>query len=363
MDYERVFTSEPIRAMWNRMDILTTVSGVKNFLKEKCRTTNIVLDEEIINEKAKGIAFCIRSAKELFKTPIDANLTAACISYYYGTLNFLSALLLAKLDNKMLLSDIEKTTKYGHGLKLLYNEPEDNFINDALVIMENGFFYKYLKEYGYDVKKISFQGKIPYSLNEVPEEKRDKLFKVKDLISRIPELKNIYIEIFREQPKYLSYSPDHSNQDEIEITFYYYENSPFLTKSDIYDILNWPESIELIETNVYNERAIKTKEKIKKGLVPSEEKLYHSDLANSCFIKPILSINDVMLIYFMFLYDLSIISRYRPKLWRDILEGKLDIYRSLITNFLMSAERILPNIFLNKFYNRNFIFAGHSYLG
>jgi len=43
---------------------------------------------------------------------------------------------------------------------------------------------------------------------------------------------------------------------------------------------------------------------------------------------------------------LSIIVRYRPSLWRRILDGDLDHLRTLIEAFIAVAERILPQAFL-----------------
>lgn len=65
----------------------------------------------------------------------------------------------------------------------------------------------------------------------------------------------------------------------------------------------------------------------------------------------------------MLLYCLSIWVRYWPALWRDISEGELQIYRPLVENYLYVVERVFPNIVLNRLYGREFLFAGHMYLG
>lgn len=58
---------------------------------------------------------------------------------------------------------------------------------------------------------------------------------------------------------------------------------------------------------------------------------------------------------------LSIWVRYRPALWRELTEGKYDIYKSLISNFLIVVERIIPNIALNRIYEKEFLFSVFFY--
>ncbi|RAK05269.1 YaaC-like protein [Halanaerobium saccharolyticum] len=363
MKFEKVLTDDPIKEMWNRLDILSTISGAKKFLKERINEDSEI-SEEILEDKAKGIAFCIRSAREFFQTEIDHNMSTASISFYYGTFNFLSALLLADIENNYTLKDIEKFSSYGHGFKLFNNTDEEKILKrDNLIVNSNGFFYKFLKELNYDENLISMQGKY-YSLEEVEEEEKYKIIDIKELISRIPELRNTFIEIFNEQPLYLNLNCRYNLTDqELFVKFPFDKNSPYLSDEDIYQILDWPNDIELSQKIETSRLKIITRDKINKNIIPDKKELHKSVLCYDCYIKPLLGIEDIFLIYFMFLYVLSIWTRYRPNLWREIVEGRFDIYRPLITKFLTSSERILPNIFLNKIYNRRFLFTGHSYLG
>lgn len=58
----------------------------------------------------------------------------------------------------------------------------------------------------------------------------------------------------------------------------------------------------------------------------------------------------------------SIWTRYRPNLWREISEGKYDQYRSIFGTLIDVAERVIPNEFLNRFYEKHFLFASPSYI-
>ena len=156
MKYERIFTETPKIAVWDRIDILTTLNGVKQQLELQCSQSGINLSEELITEKAKGVAFCVRSAKDLFEHSSSKNLTPSLTSLYYGTYNLLSAILIGDVKNKLNLETIESFSKNGgHGLKSIYNSPTQDLANDEFVYCcNNGFYKELLKNFGYNVENI-----------------------------------------------------------------------------------------------------------------------------------------------------------------------------------------------------------------
>ena len=56
-------------------------------------------------------------------------------------------------------------------------------------------------------------------------------------------------------------------------------------------------------------------------------------LPNVRLFKPVTNIDDIFAIHLMLLYELSILARYRPAVWRRILESNLDGYRSLLIGY------------------------------
>jgi len=48
----------------------------------------------------------------------------------------------------------------------------------------------------------------------------------------------------------------------------------------------------------------------------------------------------------MMLYELSILARYRPAVWREIIEGSLDQYRALIEAYDQVVDRVIPELAL-----------------
>jgi hypothetical protein len=76
---------------------------------------------------------------------------------------------------------------------------------------------------------------------------------------------------------------------------------------------------------------------------------YRSVMAPTCWIKPVLSrINDPFALQLMLLYELSILGRYRPAVWREVLEGSFDHYRTLILVNNAVVARVIPELVLRQ---------------
>lgn len=367
MEYERIYTETPKTAIWDRIDILTTLNGVKKQLEIKSSRLNINLSEELIVEKAKGVAFCIRSSRDLFNQSSSKNLTPSLTSLYYGTYNFLSALMIGDITNNLTLENIENFSKNGgHGIKSIYNSPTTDLANDEFIYCcNNGFYKELLKNFGYEFENIVMLTNYK-KIEGIPDPEIHKLISLKDLLSRIPELKNIYVEIFQEQPNYLNYFATKlydKNKGNYSISISENQNTHFLKAEQINTILNLPEEyvFEYKKTNSAPYEQFYC-DNLPGELINLNPK-YNSPIANDCQIKPLLGIDDMLLLYFKLFYILSIWTRYRPNLWREVCEGKHDHYRSLFSILTDVAERVIPNLFLDKFYGRRFLLASHSYWG
>jgi hypothetical protein len=358
MEYERIPTDNPIRAIWDRYGLLASLSGAKIYLKRKTEKAKILLKDELLDKKAQGIAFCIRSANDYFRASIDGSLTSASLASYYGTFNLLQSLLLAEINNEITLTEIEKYTSFGHGLGSISDTSKQFPESEYLFILKDGLFPRYLRQFGLIINELAVSKKYQV-INDVENEDKCKLIKVKDLLSRIPELKSMYLEIYREHPNYLTYLyPNNPEIKEYEIKFYIDMNSPYLTEKQIYEILGWSQDIKIERTkdkNVLNGDTFRSIDKINREIV-DKLKMYESVMASDCFIKPLLNIDDILCFDFMLLYLLSIWVRYRPQLWREIVEGKYDMYKPLLSNFLVVAQRVIPNIVLERLYNRRMEF-------
>lgn len=365
IEVERIFTETPKHSLWDRIEILTTFNGVKAELLRKNIKSGNNLSDEVINEKSKGIAFCVRSAKDMFSPMSFSSHTPRLTNLYYGVYNMLCALLLSDVNNNLTLVEIENFSKNGgHGLKTIYEESNNEIENSEFVyICKDGFFPNLLKYWNYETPDVSML-KNYKKLNEVPENEKDKLFSLKDLLSRIPELQNIYVEIFQEQPNYLHYYSEtkfHLFEHKYIIKIPISKNSKFLDLNQINNILGLSDKYQFKRVeDRYGDYFI-CEEEISEVEI-SHSPLYNSPLSTSVTILGLKSIDDSILINFQTLYMLSIWTRYRPNLWRKVCDGEYDHLRSLFSIYIDSVERVMPNLFLNSFYGRRFIFASHSYI-
>ena len=70
-------------------------------------------------------------------------------------------------------------------------------------------------------------------------------------------------------------------------------------------------------------------------------------MTGTCWIKPLFgSVSNIFAIHLVLLYALSILARYRPAVWREVMEGSLDHYQSIIAGYYDVFQRVLPQLAL-----------------
>jgi hypothetical protein len=356
-EWEYVPTDNPIRHIWTRLALLSSIAGAKNFLRRRAAQHGHQCEDSILDKKAQGLAFGIRSAQDYFSIPVSGSLTSACLAYYYGTFSLLKCLLLADTSNMVTLEKIETYTSYGHGLSTFSTEQENFPTSEKLMVLNNGFITRFLQHQGTDIQRLTTERRYK-TMQEVRPSDAGKLFAVQDVMARIPELKAVYVEIFHEHPDFVTYEqPTIMVGNIVDVFFPLYANSPLLSPEKIRDVLGWSDTVEL----KVDADGIRTVASQPASLVEHYRR-YESVMTSGCYVKPLLEQDDVLLFDFFLLYCLSIWVRYRPALWREITEGHLDLYRPLINNFLIVVERIVPNIVLDRLYHKQFLFSTMPFL-
>jgi hypothetical protein len=354
--HERIVTDQPIRLLWTRFGVLESVSGARQLLLKQASEREQVLDEALVDAKAQGLAFSVRTAREYFSVPIENNLTNCCLAFYYGMLSLLQALLLGDPTNSLTLADVEGFTRRGHGLRVIQSEAGRFPESENLVVLQNGFLPRFLRAYRYPVKIADLAVERAYeTVGDVPAGEQQKVIPIKALISRIPEVLSLYIEL--SSPDFLGIQVVGA-ESAARIHFPDAGNAPDLSHERIRDLLGWPSSIKFER----DESSIRTVDHHDVASLLKIRAHHSSVLAYDSYVAPLHGIDDVLVIEFMLLYALSIWVRYRPALWREINEGSLDRFHALITNVLIAVERTGPNAVLDRLYGRSFLFAPFSYL-
>jgi hypothetical protein len=352
---ERIPTDDPVRQIWIRFGVLESLRGASRFLERRAAELAVEPEAGVLEAKAEGVAFTVRAAREYFEVPVEGNLNNVCLAYYYGALSLFEARLLADPRNALKLDDVEEFTKRGHGLKTFTEAGEPFPDREKVMVLTNGFFPRFLRAVGDDVDLRTIAVSRGWeSVGEAPEEERDRIVSVRDLIARIPELRSLYAEVFADAPAYITFDrvgPDQATR----YHFPRHKNWSGIDAAWIREMMGWDDSIGFEE----DEQELRTEAR---PLAELEHGPTHGTvMADTACVRPILGINNVFLIEFVVLYVLSIWVRYRPALWREVSEGAESDFRAIVTNLLTVVARTLPNEILDRVYGRRFLFAGFPY--
>ena len=355
---------ELIRLRFSR---LKSIELSRKLIKDKCENKNIHLDNKIIDEKAKGLSSTIESALNYWDIS-EKSLNAKILSRYYAFLQLTIAEQVASVRNNNDLKEAQKHTEQGHGLSTLNMHSENDFINNFYCYFrQDGHFYYYMKQSGYNDGNIFIKNKIKTTENT----KDYYIVTLADIFRRIPELQKIIEECIGMCPLVLNFGLDsfgeherkekrreeyskrtgnfefEAPQEDNEIiltnvsiyptsknmTIEYIEklNSPFKNFSVRYDKFS---NTEHIVCDFYHKN---------EGLWWNSIKHYKSDYCPTSYIVPLFdTIQDPIIINYILMYSLSIIVRYLPDIWYEIKLGKYNNIGSLIDFYISIFDHIIP---------------------
>lgn len=226
---QRILTEDPIQHIWIQMSLLATYFGARDFLIDKYEVLQHEIDDDLLKEKATGLSFCLQNAEEYFTSASGDSVTSKCLAYYYGYLNLLSAYLISRADNDLTLAKIEGFTRRGHGVAIFQEDSQVFPMSQNVMVLSGGFLPSYLKHAGIDAKDLMVKKRYD-SWQDIPEADRPRVFSVLDLLGRVPELRPLYVEVFKRQPNYLSfYTQEHHSTNMVDVSFSITKNSQYLT--------------------------------------------------------------------------------------------------------------------------------------
>lgn len=292
----------------------------KKFLTKKAKTEGLDVKEDLIEQKARGLSFCLRNAFDYFAQ--DGSLASRALSTYYGYFSLLSAICMADINNNATLSSLERDTSLGHGAKS-YETSDAEFPHSLKVYLTNGgFIYAFKRYEGVNISQYVLNRGIKKIPEDITKEVQEKSISFYSLLERVAELSDftqlsiLFYEIFDVHPEH---SPIRVHGTRVEV----YSDK---TKSKLPYINNWKynQYYEFYETTIDSNLA--------KALPVYKDRLV-SELFPGFF--------DPFVLHFLTLYSISIIVRYKPNLWREISEGKLDHFRLLIDYYIRLIQPIV----------------------
>jgi hypothetical protein len=353
----RLYTEDPIESLWEYLSLYESSVLASKLIQEKANLQGINLSTEDLEAKSTALAYCLRNAREniTFQSP---SLTTRATANYYGCLWLICAVIVGEPHNCIDLRRLESFTKGGHGLQNVEDESA-NFPDSEFVYVRNsGLLPEILKFEGLEegaIKKLCPEKKIK-DVKSTSAEDRDLLVSLNDLFARIPELKNIYKAVTGRNPLWVVVMEDAqelvlrarigTELPDTRTVAVRLHGSQEMSK----------EEVEELESPVTD---LEFKDDAWVGKISCNEEQpwstsctnYHSTLAGTSYIwikRLLKSINSGLVIHLMLLYELSILARYRPAVWREILEGKYSEYRGLIQAYNRLFARVVPELVLGR---------------
>ncbi|MBI4720124.1 MAG: hypothetical protein HY770_02635 [Chitinivibrionia bacterium] len=352
--HRALLSETPIEAIWLRLRQLTSVTLARKLVETRAFDAGLKLDDLVLNIKAEGLAFALRNAIDYFHGRDGQNVSQRVLSLYYGSMSFAFSEMLAAPMGSTALAEIEESTKLGHGLYTVDGEQEGL---EHIVVgpLATGFFPNWLHFIGLPTDGLPKQRPKRYS--NLAKQAPTTWATVEDLFARIPEVADLFAEIFDTKPAWVTpiYDADANptptlfSETKHPKTTYaiLLDSSARLTKEDI---VAFPGPISQI-----TEVASRDPGRHFRVAVDSTGKdvwwdalpIHHSPFTRTALIVPVFGVvGEYRAICIALLYALSIIVRYRPSVWRRVQEGDLDHLRVLIEAFLAVVERVLPEQFL-----------------
>lgn len=354
--HRTLLSEEPIEAIWLRLRQLTSVSLARKLVATRSTNESVPLDDEVARTKAEGVAFSLRNASDYFKTRDGQNVSQRVLNLYYGCMAFAFAEMLAAPKGAASLADIERITTQGHGFCTLDGE-QDGLERIVVSTVATGFFASWMRFLG--IPTETFPRQKPKVYADLVKQSPSSWLTVEGLFARIPEVADLFLDIFSSKPAWLT--PTYDQEANAPLSLFAKKERPTTTYSVFVDdsarlaaedIAIFPGPISQI-SEVASEHpgrhfrvAVDTAgKKVWWDALP----IHHSPFERTALIVPAFGcVGEYRAICLALLYALSIMVRYRPSVWRRVQEGDHDHLRVLVEAYLAVVERVLPEQFLER---------------
>ena len=350
-----LLSEEPIKAIWLRLRQLQSVTLAKKLIERRASAEAVQLESSVIQSKAEGVAYALRNATDYFHSSENRNVSQRVLNLYYGSLAFAFAEMLAAPRGAATLAQIEDSTKLGHGLYTV--DGIANGLEQIVVGVFAGFFPVWMASLGQRIDGIPQKKARRY--DDLASYPKTSWLTVETLFASIPEIADLFSDIFESKPSWVTPVPDQMANAGIPLfgtrtpaTRSYVrlvDGTCRLTKEDIALFPGPIGEIGKVASEGGGRHFRAAVDHPGKQFWFEALKIHHSPFESQALIQPIFGvIDEYRAICVVLLYAMSIIVRYRPSIWRRVQEGDLDHMRVLIEAFLTVVERVLPEQFLER---------------
>jgi hypothetical protein len=305
------------------------MSLADKLIRRRAKEQSINIPDENISSKSVGVAFALRNASDYFRAVPFESLNKRILSLYYGALALGFAEMLASPMGPVDLDEIEGVTKFGHGFYTLGGELR-GFSDLGVGLLATGFLPRWADFLGHDI--TAYPKAKPKSEDDVSKLPPHAFCTLRELLSAIPEISDLFAEVFDSEPSWIMPVPDTEANRPLSFTHQPRLNSTYIKLVD--------RSGKIAQTRIENAGwPIAELSRIPDGLSgqifrarvdhPESDHwfealpLHQSPFENSgSLILPQLSdLNEYRVVAMAILYALSILVRYMPRTWRRVEGG------------------------------------------
>ena len=354
----RIVEENPLEGILNRLQQFTSVSLARKLVERRAKNIDAVLIRETIDSKSEGVAYAMRNALDYIAFNPADKLNKRILGLYYGSIAFAFAEMLASPSGPADLDEVEGMTKQGHGFFSI-QQAQGGFANLHVGVLATGFLPQWLTFLWHDTS--AFPKKKPRSIVEVESEKSVMSCTLQHLFSSMPEIDDLYAEVFGSAPGWIipSYEtslnrvPATNGTDKKAGSTY----ALFIDKSGLIPVgrlaeAGWPLA-EIQPFHGYKEpgqafraRVDHTGHDLWWDVLPRHTSPFGH--RTTMLLPTVGGMREYRTIATATLYALSIMARYMPSAWRRIEGGDEDKYLALVKAALAVWERVLPQQFLES---------------
>lgn len=363
----RIMDEHPLEAILTRLQQFTSVNLAGKLVSRRADNEGVALSPEQITSKAAGIAYSMRSALDyMMFSPAD-KLNKRILGLYYGSIALAFAEMLAAPTGPYDLDDVENMTKQGHGLYAMAGD-KGGFADLRVGVLATGFLPRWLDFLGQNT--LTFPKKKPKTMLDLQSLPQPMSCTLQDLFSSIPEIDDIYAEVFGPTPSWIIpvYHQESNGMPSMwgakkktDSTYALFIDRSGTITLDRMQTAGWPlAEIQPFEMdnekgNAFRARVDHSGHKIWWDALPSHSSPFGH---RTTLLFPTMGgMCEYRTIAVTTLYALSILVRYMPSAWRRIEGGDEDQYLALVKASLAVWERILPEQFLQSIAGENIVTA------
>jgi hypothetical protein len=348
---EKILTENPYEELWSYLSYFENYFNCYNYIKNNHKSSK----KEIREYKASLLQYYIKQAHEYYNASLKVSLLTQPTLLYYGALCLSRALFLGKSGHP--------DNSNSHGLSEVDNNELKDITKFKIRINKKGTFSQLYK---------TIQTNYYPNFADISNTN----WTLIDLLSMIPEIKDIYEDIYSKKSLVLKVNRFFDDDGTEYIKIYDDLLSKMQNKGvkDLFDSINGVKSYylpykRLNDSNFLLHKRNNVKGDITQKNLMGEEYLLLGikqnriiDLPDYGKVHLIVYINiPEMAVHLMILYLLSMLSRYHIKMWG---EGSLELETAdffIIKNFLKVSTRKFPNLILNQLLDKEHIFTSELY--